>query len=532
MPKLALVTLAIGEDHQKIGKLTHPLMQAYAEKIGAEFICISHQKVYETTPHWEKFRIYELLNNYDRILYLDTDIIIRDHAPNIFDIIPDTHLGILNEQPFVEDRTYAFMQGCQAYGYTDMPWDKIYFNTGVMVISKIHQLLFVKPNLEASNFFEQTYLNLQIKKQKIPVSMLDYKWNRMFCIDKFIGVERFEAYFIHYAGVGSPERVLTIIQEDLERIAKLPPDYIAPKYIWLSVQGGLGDQVQAEPTIRFAMNHVWPGADIRLHTHFPELFAHLPLPIKKHEENLWEGVTTQPFTRTTLPTPDMIQYHVVSNMMCHTVDFCSIAVLARTLPDKDKTYQLKVDSMAGVNICTRFAFQEFNNCVLIHAGRHWQSKTFPTEWWQEVVDGLIEKGLIPVFVGQDSETRGVIKLETREVAIDLTNKISLSELIAIISLIPALISNDSAPIHIAGAFDNWIFLIPSIKHPDHLLPWRNGTKHYKAISMCKKLALDDLCTSTAEIGQHTADNLTRPWSEYLPETKDVIEKVAEVYSKI
>ena len=117
-------------------------------------------------------------------------------------------------------------------------------------------------------------------------------------------------------------------------------------------------------------------------------------------------------------------------------------------------------------------------------------------------DGIIELGLTPILIGKDDERHGVLRLDGRDRTIDLTNLLTTSEFIAIISMAPILVSNDSSPVHLAGAFDNWIILIPTCKHPDHILPYRNGTKSYKTAALYKKLALDDMCQSDRRNGRY------------------------------
>jgi ADP-heptose:LPS heptosyltransferase len=98
----------------------------------------------------------------------------------------------------------------------------------------------------------------------------------------------------------------------------------------------------------------------------------------------------------------------------------------------------------------------------------------------------------------------------------------LSELI---SQAPVLLSNDSFPVHLAGAFDNWIVLIPSCKHPDHVLPYRNGTTQHKTKALYKRLILDDIETRPTQMYQTSADVNDIDWDEYLPEPEDVAQYI-------
>ncbi len=530
--RYAVITIAMGERYQKMGEITHPLMAAYAKKIGADFIILDKQKISQTTPHWEKFQLLDFLEQYDRILFLDTDIFIKKNCPNIFDVVPYAQIGIFNEAPFVTRRDIAIETCAEAYQMKDFKWDGKYYNTGVMVVSRCHRILFREPEVEIFNFYEQSYLNMMIQRLQLPVFNLPFEYNRMTCMDKMTGKDRYESYIIHYAGVYFNDLSFGLIRKDIEHCEQLPDDYVAKRKIWINVQGGLGDQVQAEPTIRFILNYIWRKEDVRVSTHFPELFRHLHIIVKKHGDPLWEDTDTEPFTRVTLPGPETPQWRTVSNLMCHTVDFCSMAVLARILPDEEKNYILSVSEKAKINVKRFLKMEDFSKCVLVHAGRHWESKTFPENWWQDVVDGIISLGLTPILVGKDDETRGVVKVDGRGKSVDLTNLLTLDEFIATISLVPLLISNDSSPIHIAGAFNHWIILIPTCKHPDHLLPYRKGRKTYKTRALYKKIALDDMATAPTEVYGSLADKMPGKWEDYLPDVKTVVDEIVKIQQLI
>ena len=96
-----------------------------------------------------------------------------------------------------------------------------------------------------------------------------------------------------------------------------------------------------------------------------------------------------------------------------------------------------------------------------------------------------------------------------------------------------LVTNDSSPLHIAGAFDNWIVVIPTCKHPDHILPYRNGTQYYKTKALYKKLLLDDLEVRHTEFHADTIDKIPEGHNlyEYLPDPDDVVNEVFRIYDE-
>ena len=235
-------------------------------------------------------------------------------------------------------------------------------------------------------------------------------------------------------------------------------------------------------------------------------------------------------------------WRFISNLLSHTVDFSSIALLRRILPKKNKVIKLEVNNSSFVTLQETIStindketplpynllLKLLDSLVLVHPGRHWPSKTFPTEYWQEIIDKLADK--LPIcIIGKDEGDRGYVHgLKIPENVLDLRDLLNLDELVALISRARLLISNDSAPIHIAGAFYHNIILIPSCKHPDHILPWRQNPKtgevsqNYKSKALYKKLTLDDVNSQPSLIYGSTADKFNSDWSDYLPNIDSVI----------
>lgn len=535
--KNLVLTIVIGNDYRKIANLTHPFIKKYAAKIGADFICIDKQKISKTTPHWEKFQIYDLLNKYDRILYIDSDIIIRNDCPDLFKIVPENKLGAFNEAPYTNRSKELMIDICKQYGVVLPDWNGKYYNSGVLVLSKQHKYLFKKPNREIFSFYEQSYLNMKIALEKPVIHELYYKFNRMTCMDKFTGEERFASFIIHYAGYPNLDFVLNLIPKDIGKWEKDKRNYNYKRHIFISVNGGLGDQVNAEPAIRFLKGYVYPNDDVRVATHYPRLFQHLDLPVYEHgKSDLLDD--TPYYLISSLPGPETPTWMVVSNLLCHTVDYCSIALLRRTLPVKDKQVILQVNQEDINNLKETSGINDFSNLVVIHAGRHWQSKTFPVSYWQGIIDKLDEKGLKVCLVGKDEMgdapdykigARGTVDVKCPKNGIDLRNLLDLGSLMAILKLSPILVSNDSAPIHIAGAFSNWIILIPSCKHSDHVLPIRNGRIDYKTKALYKKLALDDINQQPTSVEGSSGEFIVKDWNEYLPNIDSVVNEIKKIY---
>ena len=91
---------------------------------------------------WNKFYIHELLNEYKRIIYLDIDILIREDCPNLFDIVPVDKLGMFNEGRYTTRYEYL-EQASEYYKEPLKPWNGKFYNSGVMVISRLHKKIFM-----------------------------------------------------------------------------------------------------------------------------------------------------------------------------------------------------------------------------------------------------------------------------------------------------------------------------------------------------------------------------------------------------
>jgi ADP-heptose:LPS heptosyltransferase len=110
---------------------------------------------------------------------------------------------------------------------------------------------------------------------------------------------------------------------------------------------------------------------------------------------------------------------------------------------------------------------------------------------------------------------------------DFRDKLSLGGLIALLSKAKILVTNDSAPLHIAGAWDNHIVLIPSCKHPDFILPYRHGSKQYKTHTLYKKVMHDTV--RKGDLPTDLVPWVAKDWPDMeLPEPKEIIDKVLEI----
>lgn len=528
----AILTIVSGDKYNEIWKRVEPYFVAYAEKCDAELIVMSDGNV--PSAHWLKFSIYDLLRKqFDRIAFIDADILIRPDAPSLFDIVPEDQFGIFNEG-YYTPRAICLHEVKKVYNVDLSKWDgNTYYNTGVMVVSRCHRHIFkVQGEIRQlrNAYGEQTYLNMRIIQSGIKVHILEPTFNRMCMMDRITGMTRLDSYFIHYAGFDvlfGDGSLLKSLDRDIEQWKKDAPDYKYKRQIFIWSFGGLGDVICAEPVLRFIKETAYPDADIYVLTKNPELYSHIKgISIDdKYPQGEFDAI----YEMNTHFIAHEKFHSIVPHPLSHAVDWISMAIMGRQLTNQQK--EIRLEYKAGDLTEARNIYQDIENLVLVHPGKGWETKTFPKEWWEEVIRGLRENGMKVGLIGkQVSDEHGYVEVSC-EVDADFRDKLSLGGLIALIAKAPMLITNDSVPVHIAGAFDNKIVLLPTCKHPDYLLPFRNESQSYKTKALYKRiLDDDDLVTPTSMQGWKMAAWQVSHFQkgkniyDYIPDAKQVVEE--------
>ena len=178
-----------------------------ARAIGADLV--DHLVDAETPVAALKFILRTELDRFDRAVVLDTDIVIRAGAPSLFDLVPDTHLGVVREERHLDrgewlDRMVALYDVSREHG-SGTP----YFNSGVMVLSRRHYSLLSLPKagtLYAYPLFEQTYLNARVRALGIPLYELPKEFNYISDYDAKMPPDWRYGWLIHLAGSWDGQR--------------------------------------------------------------------------------------------------------------------------------------------------------------------------------------------------------------------------------------------------------------------------------------------------------------------------------------
>jgi lipopolysaccharide biosynthesis glycosyltransferase len=205
-------------------KFTHPLMKKFAEDWGADFHVFSSESPCSKGDgryHYRLVQMYSLLEEYDRIVELDSDILINKNCPNLFDVVPEDKIGTIYEDKGSRRgaRHGSIRDAQKRFG--KIGWSEGYINTGVFVVSKQHKDIFLPVNGKywEGIGWDDVHFGYQIKKLKIPVYELPYIFNHMTMFSEGWNgsPDRFKSFIIHYAGAG--------VFDKKPKIAQMIKDY-------------------------------------------------------------------------------------------------------------------------------------------------------------------------------------------------------------------------------------------------------------------------------------------------------------------
>jgi hypothetical protein len=241
MEKRAMVTRC-DSNAVDLAAETHPFLKNYADQWGCDFLILDKKEDWMTDyelAHYRIFNVKKLLEFYDRVLVIDTDILIMPGTPNPFDIVPEDRIGTIFEDvgSRAEHRTNVIQQIQNKFG--DVHWNNGYINTGFFIVSKQHANIFERIAGEVWDGFgyDDAHIGWNIHKHNHRFCELPFQWNHMSMFSEpwNNSASRFDSYIIHYAGNAqfpddksgrgvisnnALDKRLELIKNDIERIAE------------------------------------------------------------------------------------------------------------------------------------------------------------------------------------------------------------------------------------------------------------------------------------------------------------------------
>lgn len=256
---------------------------------------------------------------------------------------------------------------------------------------------------------------------------------------------------------------------------ELAKQHDAERNMLFKLWGGIGDQICAEPTLRWATEGGGlKGCNITLATNFPELFGHLKF------DDVYDTKIESPIEDDfnifeTIAENGTLAWQFMSHMIVNCVDYPSLCSLRFTLYTKDKNVILQPSIPEEGGEILRIG-KDSRQFVLVHAGRHWLTKTFPKAWWDAVLSSIIREGKTPVLIGRDDgpdKDPGTVQVNTTG-CINLVNKTSLMESVWLAQNLPVVFCNDSSVLHMGVTGKAWVGFVATAKHADYIMHWRKN----------------------------------------------------------
>jgi hypothetical protein len=218
-----VITIAVGEKYSRILDLARPLMEAYAKKCNADFVALTNQ-----TQRWwglEKFRVKAFQQHYDRVMFVDADVLIKPETPDLFKIVDPQRIGMHNDNPYNPGGTSmdvgnegwlnaerAGLLNSQGV-YLDAYDEPVCQNSGVVVCSKHHDIWngMTKP-FPMKHCDEQFWIEYQA--QKYPIQQLSYRFNNQYWFGERFHKQCPRSHIIHFAGCAGLDR-LALMEKEL-----------------------------------------------------------------------------------------------------------------------------------------------------------------------------------------------------------------------------------------------------------------------------------------------------------------------------
>lgn len=220
--KNALVTVVSGEKGRSLWGVTRGLMAAYADRHALDLIVLD----WEGPPRWpmgSKFQIPNALGLYQRIIYVDADVVLRPSVPNLLDVVDPDAIGLWSDLPDVLVKDYAFVAEYLRFRKLvglqhELPFRmEHYWNTGVMVISREHAHYFSVPTqpIPAWHCSEQHWWVSQLIDQQAPVQRMPREFNWQWWADPGFRLRQVpDDAVLHFSGwTGSHESRIQAMME-------------------------------------------------------------------------------------------------------------------------------------------------------------------------------------------------------------------------------------------------------------------------------------------------------------------------------
>ena len=96
----------------------------------------------------EKFRAFAIAKSYDRTLFVDSDCLIRNTCPDLFELVPSSHVGLHDDWSHLLHRDWVYPTRKQVFdsqGIVDRVDSQSVYNSGVVICSRATASVWTPP---------------------------------------------------------------------------------------------------------------------------------------------------------------------------------------------------------------------------------------------------------------------------------------------------------------------------------------------------------------------------------------------------
>lgn len=207
----AVVTVVVGAEAEACHAAGERHLRAYAERVGADLVVLR----WPGHPAWPmsaKFAVARTLDHYERIAYVDADVLLRPGCVDLFAMCAEGEFGFVDELAWQraypafrrEDRYQRFRAAMGFKPAAALPW---YGNTGVMVVPESHRELLLSPDtpMPVEHCAEQDWIGARLLDSRLPYRLMDRRANWQNWTDPGFAAAPADAV-LHWSGAGRDRR--------------------------------------------------------------------------------------------------------------------------------------------------------------------------------------------------------------------------------------------------------------------------------------------------------------------------------------
>lgn len=196
--------IGTGEKCGKELEITRPMAESYARRCGADYLCV-RDKHHHRWPMASKWRAATFAARYRQTLFVDTDVVIRSDAPDLFEAVPPGAWGCVDELPSFNPPHEVFARGrsiCRTQG-VDMPPVRRTLNGGLILIPGESAELYRPPEKPWPNdwILDQLWLTVTLERESADVVWLPTEHYAGFIDRDFWNTWQVRP-FVHFNGCG------------------------------------------------------------------------------------------------------------------------------------------------------------------------------------------------------------------------------------------------------------------------------------------------------------------------------------------